>query len=405
MSGRGSSLRAVAVATLVAAALTGCGDSSAPTPGTVRSAAAPGQSGLQTAVTNVVTGWQDQFAHDDWNDVQSTFVGQREGQLLVRQMRAWKTEAVGTLKTAIVFSRRVGKGKLVATIKFYSDPRAVPAYGIFLFAGRGRTARAVKSLSGLAGTGLRSAGWSVSRSAHFTVYHSKFELPGVGTASLADLEDERQAFIKKFGVGVAPTASYYWYPEQSLMARLTGGRCGSNPDNVGCTFPDDRPPVIHASEWPSYHEPIHVYQKALEPKVRSGPEYVAPLFIGEGMAVALEDRQVDPRLSDYCTPIRYTPLDACARQVLSDVQPQSLLTDKGFRHANAGDSYLLGGSFVKYLILQYGYRPFGRFYYLLAAQPKDQVGDYNVATQHVFHRSIIQLLHDWRAKLCAGGPC
>jgi hypothetical protein len=127
---------------------------------------------------------------------------------------------------------------------------------------------------------------------------------------------------------------------------------------------------------------------------------VDPLFIAEGMAVALEDRELDPRLSDYCSDLSYVPLDSCAQQSIGDVQPISLLRDSGFKKADPGDAYALAGSFVKYLILTYGYHPFGRFYYVLAAQPSDREKDYNIATQSVYHASVRQLLAAWRAQLC-----
>jgi hypothetical protein len=132
---------------------------------------------------------------------------------------------------------------------------------------------------------------------------------------------------------------------------------------------------------------------------------VAPLFIAEGMAVALEDREVDPRLSDYCSELSYVPLDSCAQQSIGDVRPISLLRDGGFKRADPGDAYALGGSFVKYLILKHGYRTFGRFYHALAAQPSDTEHDYNVATQAVYRQSVRQLLASWQATLCAGGIC
>jgi hypothetical protein len=199
-------------------------------------------------------------------------------------------------------------------------------------------------------------------------------------------------------VKLPPVAAYYLYPDQTMIARLTNGTCGSNPDNVGCTVQQARPPTIHASEWVSYHEPIHVYQTVMEPK-----GYTAPLFIAEGMAVALEDRDVDPRLSDYCSEVAYVPLDDCAQYAITNVKPRSLLSDSGFNAADAGYAYSLGGSFVKYLILRYGYRAFGKFYYDLAAQPKDRVRDYDVATYRVYHASIDSLLSGWRRQLCQSG--
>ena len=121
------------------------------------------------------------------------------------------------------------------------------------------------------------------------------------------------------------------------------------------------------------------------------------------MAVALEDRQADPRLSDYCSTLIYVPLDACAQVSIGQTRPIDLLDDHGFNRADAGNAYALGGSFVKYLILKYGYRSFAKFYYKLASQPSDTLKDYNVATYAMYHTSITLLLKAWRLELCAHG--
>jgi hypothetical protein len=223
---------------------------------------------------------------------------------------------------------------------------------------------------------------------------------------MADLEYERAQFIRKFGVKLPPLAAYYMYPDTQMMDRMTKGSCGSVPDNIGCTNPFASPPTIQAATiWPSYHEPIHVYELALAPQARPGSPTVnvAPRFISEGTAVALEDRQLDPRLSDYCTDITYGPLDTCGRAAAAHVNPLSLLSDNGFTRAPAGYAYALSGSFVKYLILRYGYRPFGRFYYVLAAQPTDHQHDYDVASRAVYHKPIATLLDEFKLALCPAG--
>jgi hypothetical protein len=152
-----------------------------------------------------------------------------------------------------------------------------------------------------------------------------------------------------------------------------------------------------------YHEPSHVYERSISPPNKGHEIYYAPLFLGEGMAVALEDPQLDPHLSDYCSDLDYAPLDDCARTAMAEVNPMSILSDRGFNHANAGDAYALGGSFVKYLILRGGYYRFGRFYYVVAAQPKDRVQDYNVAARQVYGQSIQNLISAWRRSLCPHG--
>jgi hypothetical protein len=206
---------------------------------------------------------------------------------------------------------------------------------------------------------------------------------------------------QEFGVQLPPLTKYYLYPDTATMSRLTHGACGANPDNVGCTNPLASPPTIQTSVWPTYHEPIHVYQLSFQPRPTGNSYYSAPLFIAEGMAVALEDRNADVRVSDYCSSIAYIPLDACARVGIRSTKPSTLLSDKGFSRSDLGDAYALAGSFVKYVVLKYGYKKFGKFYYKLAAQPKDRLRDYNVATAAIYHTSMLALLAAWQRDLCA----
>ncbi len=357
------------------------------------------------AVASAVSDLQSAYAAGDWSAVTYHFSDSAAGSMLVNAMRNWKAESVNHLRVTLVYRQPLPHGYFIGTVEFSSDVRAIPVYSIYEFRVVGGVARVTAMPTGLHGTTYTNTNWRVTRSKHFIIYHSPYELQGADRAAIAGLEFERQQFIRKFGVHVAPLTAYYWYPQQQLMAPLTQGMCGTSPGFVGCADPYTSPPSIQTSEWPSYHEPIHVYELALEPPAPAHARevYVAPLFIGEGTAVALEDRQVDPRLSDYCSDVSYIPLDDCARQAVLDVDPVTVLSDHGFKSVNAGDAYAMGGSFVKYLILHYGYHSFGHFYYALAAQPSDGVHDYNVATERVYHRTIQQLLGAWKSELCSAG--
>jgi hypothetical protein len=338
------------------------------------------------------------YAASNWSEVDRAFSTATVGQVYTAEMRQWKYDAGGSLHVQLVSTVPLSGERYVATVRFAGDARAVPPYGIFVFAPGPDGLRITATTTGLHGSTYRDTNWAVSRTAHFVVYHSPYELLGTDARGLQDLEDQRFTFERKFGVTVPTHIDYYLYPEQSLIGKLTDGTCGSNPDNVGCALQYANPPTIHTSEWVSYHEPIHVYQTALEPK-----GYAAPLFISEGMAVALEDREVDPRKSDYCSEVAYVPLDECAQYAITQTKPIKLLSDAGFDEADAGYAYSLGGSFVKYLILSRSYRTFGTFYYDLAAQPGDTVRDYDVAAQRAYHIGIRSLLHDWQISLCRSG--
>lgn len=333
------------------------------------------------------------------------FAAGAKASMLLTALQTWKGEHVEPLHVVLDFLKSTGRNRWIATYEFSSDPRAIPVYASYSLRHTPAGVRITGRVTGIGGTRYWNATWSVTRTPHFTIYHSPYELRGPDRRFLARLEAQRTIFIRKFGAQVAGRIAYYYYPEQRMMAPLTARACGTSPGFVGCADPDTRPPSIQTSEWPSYHEPIHIYQAALEPPPRGKISYVAPLFIAEGMAVALEDREVDPRLSDYCSDLSYVPLDDCAQQSIDGVQPISLLPDRGFKRADPGEAYALAGSFVKYLILKYGYRPFGRFYYVLAAQPSDRQQDYNVAANAVYGRSVRQLVGGWRAALCVHGLC
>jgi hypothetical protein len=317
-------------------------------------------------------------------------------------MITWQRERIHQVHIVPTFVRRLSVNHYVGTLRFADDPRAVPDYRIYVFGFQGSQPKVLGSTTGLNGTRFTNVRWSTTRSAHFVVFHSPYELQGSDRQYLSDLEQQRTQFQREFGVKLPAQASYYLYPQTSLMARLTGDACGANLDNVGCADPYTRPPSIQTSLWPTYHEPIHVYQLAFEPPPTRASVLVAPLFIAEGMAVALEDRQADPRLSDYCSTLVYIPLDTCAQVAIGQTRPTDLLTDHGFKRSDPGNAYALGGSFVKYLILKYGYRPFAKFYYRLAAQPSDSLKDYNVATYGTYHTSATHLLQAWQHELCAG---
>ncbi len=354
-------------------------------------------------ITLLVHFWERAYAGSRWRDVENTFTGTSDGVSLVSQMIRWQRERIHQLQIVPTFVQHQSANQYVATLRFADDPRAVPAYRIYVFGFHGTQPRVLGSTTGLKGSNFDNVRWSITRSAHFVVFHSPYEVQGADRQYLADLEYERTQVEHEFGVKLPAQASYHLYPNTTLMARLTGNTCGSSSDNVGCTDPYTRPPSIQTSLWPTYHEPIHVYQLAFEPPPTRSAVLVAPLFIAEGMAVALEDRQADPRLSDYCSTLIYIPLDDCARISVGQTRPIDLLTDRGFKRSDPGNAYALGGSFVKYLMLKYGYRPFAKFYYKLAAQPSDTLEDYNAATYGIYHLSTPQLVQAWQHQLCASG--
>lgn len=334
----------------------------------------------------------------DWSLVSAAFASPDLARPYVDLLRGWKNDTGGDLRVSLVYNRPLSATRSIGTVRFSGDPRTLPTYSVFVFTRDGGRTVISGVDAGLTGDSFRTVNWVVSRTRHFVVYHSPYQLAGSDRQGLQDMEHQRADFIRRFKVRLPPVAVYYLYPDQKLIGPLTGGMCGETPDNVGCTVPDTQPPSIHASEWVSYQELIHVYQTVMSPK-----GYSAPLFIGEGMAVALEDRNADPNTSDYCSELAYIPLDTCAQVAAGSARPMEMLTDDGFSHADPGYAYAVAGSFVKYLIETYGDRRFVRFYWVLSAQPKDTVNDYNVATRRVYGQSIQVLLSSWQTALCRGG--
>lgn len=346
---------------------------------------------------------QSAYRDSQWQSVRVQFLDRAAASDLVVRMQRWKGHDVSHLQVSVVYSHKLSVGQYVATLEFSADPRAVPYFRIYRFKVVGNRARIVAVDDGVGGASYQQADWQVTRTAHFIVYHSPYQLVGTDRHYLADLEHQRSLFLQRFRVPLPTLAAFYLYPDQQLMSRFTHGQCGAQPGEVGCASPLSDPPTIQSEIQAAYHEPIHVYELSLVPPPTGRLVYVAPLFIAEGTAVALEDRQLDPRLSDYCSDINYAPLDDCARAGIGDVDPLKLLPDAGFNHADAGDAYALGGSFVKYLILRFGYYRFGRFYYTLAAQPRDRVLDYDVAARKVFRLGITSLIAQWKSALCRPG--
>ena len=371
------------------------------------STARPSFAAAARSIGVAVNGLQSSYVRRDWSAVRAEFASDTAASDLLGTMQRWQGEQVHGLKVTLVYVHPLRPGRYEATVQFAVDDRAVPDYAFYVFTVRRGSAQISGTLASLLSTSSSTFRWKVSRSAHFVVYHSAYQLEALDRHYLADLEHQRAEFASKFHVRLPRLARFYLYPDAESMSRLTRGVCGSKPGEVGCTQPFQRPPLIQAVIRATFHEPIHVYELALEPRPRfnQGILYtqVAPLFIAEGTAVALEDRDADPTLSDYCSDLAYAPLDECARIALQQVKPDTILSDAGFKKVDAGDAYSLGGSFVKYLILKYGYRRFGRFYYALAAQPRDRRADYDAASMFVYRMPMQQLLQAWSKGLCPNG--
>jgi hypothetical protein len=343
----------------------------------------------------------------NWPTIERLIADRSAGRTLARDLQIWRADGVAKLNASLTYTKRVGPRRYVVSIRLAADPRVIPYWVFYLVQVDEGRARVLRPVTGLSGPNYARATWTVDQTAHFVVYHSPYELEGADRRYVGDLELQRATFVKKFRVTLPPRAYLYLYPDPASMQALTRRSpepCGVRPEEIGCTYAYVRPPTIHALVEAIFHEAIHVFQLSLVPPSHiRGSVYVAPLFVGEGMAVALQDPEVDPRLSDYCSELRYVPLDTCARSALRRVNPMTILSDRGFKASNPVDAYALGGSFAKYLILRYGYVRYGRFYYRLAGRPSDTLRDYDAASSAVYGKRIRALVAAWRTSLCGTG--
>jgi hypothetical protein len=337
--------------------------------------------------------------------VRSQFLEGTAASSLRARMELWREEGLPDLHVALTYTHRLGPLDTVGEVEFAGDPRTMPSYSIYRFHWTGTSMRIAGTVSGLRGTTFANTNWTVTRTAHFVVYHSPYQLVGSDRHYLPELESQRRQLQQKFHVVARRVAPMYVYPDQATMSRLTGGGCGRAPGEIGCTAANSGIPVVQTLIQAVLHEAVHVFEGALVPPPPDREHvYVAPRFIAEGMAAALQNKEADPRLSDYCSPrLVFVPLQKCAKIALYDTRPSNLLTDKGFARADPSDAYALGASFVAYLIGHGGYVKFGHFYYKLAGQPADRPADYDVAARAVYGVPISNLLQHWTGSLCPSG--
>lgn len=365
---------------------------------------ADSQSTCAGPVARVVQSLQSGYENSRWDLVRRQFRDGSLASILVDRLRRLRAETVLNARWSTVYIAQLSSHTCVGTLELAADIRAPADYYIFSFSLSGKSAKVVGQVTGLRPPHAVKPVWKVTKTAHFIIYHSPYQLVGKDKWLVQALEQQRSDLIREFKVRVVPRAIIYVYPTVSTMSQLSHGACGSKHGELGCTLPLNDPPLVLTTVRALFHEPIHVYELSMAPPVRPHrPVYVAPLFISEGTAVALEDSKADPHFSDYCSDLDFAPLDACARIAIRHVQLRSLVSNSGFRSLPSDFAYSLGGSFVSYLIHSHGYESFKVFYYRLAAQPKDRLSDYDVASRSVYKTDTMSLLTAWRATLCAGG--
>lgn len=393
-------LRALALTALLLS--TGCAQAHAVT-GKSRARIA-GTRGLPPAIPVLLRSLRSAYLSADWPAVRRDFSDTAAAADLVDAMHGWMDAGATSLTVSVLSSARLDAHDREVTVRFADDPRASPSDRLYTVHLSGNHAVISGLASGLRGTSYRTATWSITRTAHFTVYHSPYQLAGADRAVLSQLESQRVLVARKFHVTLPPSAALYLFPNDPAMKALTIGpnECG-NGGEIGCTSPFTHPPTIEALRPAVFHEAIHVYQLAFVPPSPDGGRtvFVAPLFIAEGMAVALQDPEVDPSLSDYCSDLAFRPLDFCARVSVHRVHAVAILSDKGFKTVQPSDAYAMGGSFVSYLIRRHGYLSFKTFYYTLAHQPSDRLIDYNLAARAAYGTGIMPLLQAWVHSLCS----
>jgi len=187
------------LALLSVAVLCGCGQPNATQVNLENICVAPSTPAPHSVVVQVARLRRD-YEQSDWTGVGSQIQNSAVAQRFVQRMKHWQYENIGNLKIAIVYGRRVSPTKYVATVRFAVDSRAIPDYRILVFKIHGKSARIIGTTSGIAVSATASPRWSVTRTSHFSVYHSPYQLVGSDKLYLASLEFQRTEFHRKFGV-------------------------------------------------------------------------------------------------------------------------------------------------------------------------------------------------------------
>lgn len=188
----------------------------------------------------------------------------------------------------------------------------------------------------------------------------------------------------RLGVAAPRAIDYYKYRDAGELQRLTG--------HGGTGWADPPAFVVHVI-WPwSEHEAVHVLSALL-----GRPSD----FFNEGIAVAF---QVDPLRRRFVPLWNNEPLHAVAAQLRAQgrlVMPSQMLETDAFRARDLAVSYPIAGSFVLYLIEQFG-QPAMNDFFRAAPGREESAAAIQARIQRVWGRSVQALEEDWAARLAGG---
>jgi hypothetical protein len=205
--------------------------------------------------------------------------------------------------------------------------------------------------------GINTPAWFIrqelgghTKSEHFDLYHSKEMDEAEALQFLSIYEYQYDRLAGQLGVAPARRVAVYLYPDPFTRERLTGARV-TNVAPIWLRQPqvhvlEDVPERVHA------HELVHVFSREF-----GLPLVKASFAVGlmEGLAVALEGPSGGPSPHDQVGTMLGDP-----RFDVSDVATR--LAPSGFWGGRGAVSYTSTGSFVQFLLDEYGSEVLRRTY-------------------------------------------
>src|SRR5437868_6755022 len=88
---------------------------------------------LNRTLTPVLGRMRSAFEREDLAAVSGLFVDTKLARSVRSTMQRWIEEGVSPLRVSLVYAHSLGPNRYVGTVKFWSDPRAIPTYMIFVF--------------------------------------------------------------------------------------------------------------------------------------------------------------------------------------------------------------------------------------------------------------------------------
>ena len=226
---------------------------------------------------------------------------------------------------------------------------------------------------------MADAEWELYAETEHFRYHVR---PGdhIPSWAMKLAEDYLAVACTTLSIEPPPVVPFYKHPSQLDLYETTG----SHSTGVTVVGSDGQGQQVHSVHGYDPHEVMH----ALAHETMGHP----PAFFDEGLATAFGwdwtpgERDVHRRATGLLDQERIVPL-------------RRLLTDWDFRSYKAYPAYTAAGSFVKFLLANYGEDRLASMFELDRFSPLEAIEE---RFSGVYARSIYQVEEDWLAALCSG---